>query len=129
MYVLSEFEHGGKSLERFKGSPEMFQSVFLQVSFSLAVAERELEFEHRDLHCDNVLLRRTWDERVRFLLQGREVCLPTAGVRASIIDYTLSRMRKGENVIFTDLTHDRELFRGYGSYQYDIYRTMKTLNG
>ncbi|KAK8779544.1 hypothetical protein V5799_019115 [Amblyomma americanum] len=129
MYVLFELEHGGKTLDRFKGSSEMFQSVFLQLSCSLAAAESELEFEHRDLHCDNVLLQRTSEEQVRFLLYGREMRLPTAGVRATIIDYTLSRMRKGEDVFFTDLAHDDELFRGSGSYQYDIYLTMQEHNG
>ncbi|XP_075734998.1 uncharacterized protein LOC119184061 isoform X2 [Rhipicephalus microplus] len=93
-YVLLEFENGGKTLERFKGTIQQLESIFLQVACSLAVAELELEFEHRDLHCDNVLVKRTEQDCIKFVLNGRELLVRTAGVKASIIDYTLSRMRK-----------------------------------
>ncbi|KAL1431982.1 hypothetical protein MTO96_013654 [Rhipicephalus appendiculatus] len=88
------------------------ESVFLQVACSLAVAEPELEFEHRDLHCDNVLVTRTDEEVVEYLLNGRKVVVRTAGFRAFVIDYTLSRLRKGGNVVYTDLSKDVEIFGG-----------------
>ncbi|XP_075736659.1 uncharacterized protein LOC119161804 isoform X3 [Rhipicephalus microplus] len=128
-YVLLEFENGGKTLERFKGTIEQLESIFLQVACSLAVAELELEFEHRDLHCDNVLVKRTEQDCVEFMLNGRKMLVRTAGVKASIIDYTLSRMRKGRNVVYTDVSDDTALFKGIGSSQYDVYRIMKDENG
>ncbi|XP_049271364.1 uncharacterized protein LOC125758345 [Rhipicephalus sanguineus] len=128
-YVLLDFENGGKTLERFKGTIEQLESVFLQVACSLAVAEPELEFEHRDLHCDNILMKRTEQDCVKFVLNGRKVLVRTAGVKASVIDYTLSRMRKGGNMSYTDVSGDTALFKGAGSYQYDVYRIMKDENG
>ncbi|XP_075534472.1 uncharacterized protein LOC142568356 [Dermacentor variabilis] len=128
-YVLLEFEFGGKTLERSKVTIEQFESVFLQVACSLAVAEPELEFEHRDLHCDNVLVKPTEQEFAEFVLHGRKIRVRTAGVKASVIDYTLSRTRIGGQVYFTDLSKDSAIFQGTGSFQYDIYRIMKEQNG
>ncbi|XP_072141945.1 uncharacterized protein [Dermacentor andersoni] len=128
-YVLLEFEFGGKTLERSKVTIEQLESVFLQVACSLAVAEPELEFEHRDLHCDNVLVKPTEEEFAEFVLHGRKIRVRTAGVKASVIDYTLSRTRIGGQVYFTDLSKDSAIFQGTGSFQYDIYRIMKEHNG
>ncbi|XP_070385238.1 serine/threonine-protein kinase haspin-like [Dermacentor albipictus] len=128
-YVLLEFEYGGKTLERSKATIEQLESVFLQVACSLAVAEPELEFEHRDLHCDNVLVKPTEQQFAEFVLHGRKVRVRTAGVKASVIDYTLSRTRIGGQVYFTDLSKDSVIFQGTGSVQYDIYRIMKEHNG
>nr|XP_037289756.1 serine/threonine-protein kinase haspin-like [Rhipicephalus microplus] len=97
------------------GTIQQLESIFLQVACSLAVAELELEFEHRDLHCDNVLVKRTEQDCIKFMLNGRELLVRTAGVKASIIDYTLSRMRKGREVVYTDVSHDTALFKGIGS--------------
>ncbi|XP_065301855.1 uncharacterized protein [Dermacentor albipictus] len=128
-YVLLEFEFGGKTLERSKITIEQLESVFLQVACSLAVAEPELEFEHRDLHCDNVLVKPTELEFAEFVLHGRKIQVRTAGVKGSVIDYTLSRTRIGGQVYFTDLSKDSAIFQGTGSFQYDIYRIMKEHNG
>ncbi|XP_049518493.1 uncharacterized protein LOC125943339 [Dermacentor silvarum] len=90
-YVLLELEFGGTPLECAKMLIMQFESVFLQLACSLAVAEVELQFEHRDLHCGNVLVNTTQQEFAEFLLRGRRVQVRTAGVKASVIDFTLSR--------------------------------------
>ncbi|KAL1424412.1 hypothetical protein MTO96_020199 [Rhipicephalus appendiculatus] len=38
-------------------------------------------------------------------------------------------MRKGGNVVYTDVSGDTALFKGFGSSQYDVYRIMKDENG
>jgi hypothetical protein len=51
--------HGGTDLEHFdlQNAAEA-RSLLLQVALTLAVAEEACEFEHRDLHWGNLLLRR-----------------------------------------------------------------------
>ena len=59
------------------------------------MAENALEFEHRDLHWGNVLICRTEDEFVESTLLGEKKLVPSHGVRVSLIDFTLSRLKKG----------------------------------
>ena len=67
-----------------------------QVAHALAVAENALEFEHRDLHWGNVLVKATESKEVSFMVNGVLLNVPTRGVKVTIIDYTLSRLCKGE---------------------------------
>lgn len=63
-----------------------------QIIFSLAVAEIELEFEHRDLHMSNILVQESAeDEKVPFTLDDICYDIKNMGVRATIIDFTISR--------------------------------------
>uniref|UniRef100_A0A1I8A8A0 Protein kinase domain-containing protein n=1 Tax=Steinernema glaseri TaxID=37863 RepID=A0A1I8A8A0_9BILA len=72
-------------------------SIFTQVAFSLMVAEHALEFEHRDLHVGNVLVSREHvPEVISYKYEGNEYHFASHGVKATIIDFTNSRMRKGK---------------------------------
>ncbi len=127
LYVVFELANGGTDLEAhvFKNAEESF-SAFKQVALSLAVAESEFEFEHRDLHWGNVLVAPTRETTLTFSLNGKEIKLRTCGIKATIIDYTLSRLVYKECCLFQDLATDAELFEANGDYQFDIYRLMKT---
>jgi len=48
---------------------------------ALAIAEKALEFEHRDLHWGNVLISRTKEPYIYYNLEGREVKFPSKGVK------------------------------------------------
>ena len=65
------------------------------MTLSLAIAERALEFEHRDLHWGNVLIQRTSESTLNYMLGGASISVDTHGVRVTIIDFTLSRLTKG----------------------------------
>lgn len=126
-FIVFGLEHGGQDMEKFKFSNALQSlSVLKQIACALAVAECELEFEHRDLHWGNILISKTNEKTSRFVINGNEVIIPTYGVRPTIIDYTQSRIKYQNVVMFYDLKDEVDLFNGTGDYQMDIYRKMKT---
>ncbi|EGD75048.1 haspin protein kinase [Salpingoeca rosetta] len=93
LHLCFAFENGGKSLEHFKfTSLHQAQFVLLQVLVSVGLTERALQFEHRDLHVGNVLVRQTKTKHVCMMYASQEVLVPTGGFEARIIDFTLSRI-------------------------------------
>lgn len=92
----------------------------------MAIAEKRFEFEHRDLHWGNILLSSTDEKTVSFTIDGQVITIPTHGVKATIIDFTLSRMEVNGLLHYNDLSTDPELFASTGDYQFEIYRFMKT---
>ena len=54
-----------------------------------------LQFEHRDMHRGNVLVRRTHEEYIYFRLDGVDYRIKSYGAMATIVDYTLSRVKQG----------------------------------
>ena len=102
----------------------------------MAVAEAELNFEHRDLHWGNVLIKETARKSVEYRLKGNTYTVDTLGVEITIIDFSLSRLTSGEDgcTIYNNLAADPTLFTAVGAdrggdYQFDIYRMMKQENG
>ncbi|XP_067214071.1 uncharacterized protein Haspin isoform X2 [Linepithema humile] len=126
LYITLELSHGGEDLEAF-----VFQTakeacaLFLQIALTLAVAEKALEFEHRDLHWGNILISRTKEPYIFYNLNGKEIKVPSNGVKMSIIDFTLSRMLYQGCCIYNDLALDPALFSAHGEYQFEIYRLMR----
>lgn len=51
--------------------------------------------EHRDLHMSNVLVKKTSQQTFLFRVGGNDFTVPSQGVKATIVDYTLSRMKQG----------------------------------
>jgi serine/threonine protein kinase len=96
-FLVLEFAIGGHDLEHFEfKSYSEALSVLQQITLSLAVAESSLEFEHRDLHWGNVLIIRNDQQEIDYCLNGQAIKINSHGVHASIIDFTLSRLRKGK---------------------------------
>ncbi|KAM7470110.1 hypothetical protein LguiA_008293 [Lonicera macranthoides] len=126
-YVVFVQEHGGRDLESFVLlNFDEARSLLVQVTLALAVAEAAYEFEHRDLHWGNILLSRKDSAALDFTLEGRKICVKTFGLVISIIDFTLSRINTGEDILFLDLSLDPELFEGpKGDKQAETYRKMK----
>ncbi|XP_078408276.1 uncharacterized protein haspin [Cetorhinus maximus] len=131
LYVIFEFEYGGCDLESMRTkipSLEAARSILHQVTASLAVAENALNFEHRDLHWGNVLIKKTDIKQVEYKLCGNTFNIDSHGFMVNIIDYTLSRMGRDDVVHFCDLSSEDSFFHGQGDYQFDIYRKMKKEN-
>ncbi|CAL9125260.1 unnamed protein product, partial [Musa textilis] len=128
-YIVFVLADGGKDLESFVLlNYDEARSLLVQVTIALAVAESACEFEHRDLHWGNILLKRNNDTMTDFTLQGKKMRAKTFGLTISIIDFTLSRINTGEAILFLDLSADPGLFEGpKGDKQFDTYRKMKDL--
>ncbi|KAL1534993.1 non-specific serine/threonine protein kinase [Salvia divinorum] len=126
-YVVFVQQHGGRDLESFVLlNFDEARSLLVQVTLALAVAEAAYEFEHRDLHWGNVLLTRKEPASLQFTLEGKKLLIKTFGLVISIIDFTLSRMNTGEDILFLDLSSDPEIFEGpKGDKQADTYRKMR----
>ncbi|WFD02622.1 non-specific serine/threonine protein kinase [Malassezia obtusa] len=140
-YALLCMDDAGTELEHTPlRSWRQRAAVFWQTAYALAEAEAASEFEHRDLHLGNILVTQAPPRRAT-----RSSSAPTepalrdlpaslwslyeprvAQVRATIIDYSLSRMRIDGAVCAYDFS-DPTLFEGQGDTQYDVYRTMRSL--
>ncbi|XP_063878761.1 uncharacterized protein LOC135110405 [Scylla paramamosain] len=128
-YVVLEFGHGGRDLEGYVfNNARDLMAVFLQIAYSLAVAEEALEFEHRDLHWGNVLVAQTAETKIDFKLGGKTYSLNTHRLKATVIDFTLSRIKLPHCSVFNNLAEDPSLFTSEGDYQFEIYRLMQQAN-
>ena len=110
-HLVTVMKFGGDSLwDRIQSSSKVsidadqLMSVCIQVAFALAVAEVVYEFEHRDLHVCNILVKTTKKKNITFKLRSAEFYIKSFGVKACIIDATFSRMALGGNTYYTDLT-------------------------
>ncbi|XP_053660087.1 serine/threonine-protein kinase haspin homolog [Anopheles marshallii] len=128
LYIAFETAFGGADLDgyRFKNAQQAF-SIYAQIVLMLAVAEKRYDFEHRDLHTGNILIEPTKERERTYYLLGEEIIIETHGLKATIIDYTLSRIVYNGLCLFNDLSADEELFTAEGDYQFEVYRNMKTV--
>ena len=74
-------EHAGLDLEKQAFTADEAKSIVEKLARNLARAESAIEFEHRDLHCGNILLKR---------VNGQ--------LEPTIIDFTLSRCKLDQKV-------------------------------
>ncbi|RMZ82104.1 hypothetical protein DV737_g2172, partial [Chaetothyriales sp. CBS 132003] len=103
IYGVIEMDDAGLDLEKLT-KPSAFQvyDAFWMTTVLLALVERELEFEHRDLHMSNILYREHIPGK------GLDIChdlvsgmkdhepaglLGLTNLKITIIDYTMSRLR------------------------------------
>ncbi|KAL7346096.1 haspin Ser/Thr kinase [Encephalitozoon intestinalis] len=108
-YGVIVMEDGGESLEstKFQGAEEMDRFIRRVIEI-LANLEEKYEFEHRDLHWGNILIKED---------------------RISLIDFSLSRLKDGDSVIFSNLNDKQWLFEGDEAFdiQFKVYKDMLKL--
>ncbi|KAI6227922.1 Non-specific serine/threonine protein kinase [Aphelenchoides besseyi] len=133
-YLLMVMTLGGQCLESFvPKNTDQAISILLQTMYALHVAERVYEFEHRDLHVGNVLIKTVPSQQTStHFVDGKKIVLRSHGVKVTIIDFTLSRSKSCEfGTVCCNLEEDEDLFKGdgekkkNGDYQFDIYRKMR----
>uniref|UniRef100_T1IIX0 non-specific serine/threonine protein kinase n=1 Tax=Strigamia maritima TaxID=126957 RepID=T1IIX0_STRMM len=127
-YLGYEIENGGPNLETYRfSSMSQAVSVFLQIAAALAVAEKAVKFEHRDLHWGNILVKDTQESYIAFTFNGGAMQIISHKVRATMIDFGLSRLEE-DCAVFVELDK-QDIMSGTGDYQFDIYRKMQGLIG
>lgn len=73
--------------------PRTYISILKQIIVGLMIAELSLEFEHRDLHSGNILLKPCKDVLVQFRTEKNIITIPSYGYQVKIIDNTFSRLK------------------------------------
>ena len=123
--------NGGTDLQNFElRSPAEARALLLHVALPLAAAEQACEYEHRDLHAGNVLVKRVprGPTTKACTLRGVRYAAATEGLEVTLIDFTLSRAtrRDSAEAAFCNLEDDPAIFRGdVGNCQFDTYRRMR----
>ncbi|XP_075746959.1 serine/threonine-protein kinase haspin homolog isoform X7 [Rhipicephalus microplus] len=104
-YLLVESDYCGPSILHSKLKPAQAISIIGQVACTLAVAERELQFEHRNLLEENIKVLPSTSKNHHFLIDGRTCCVKGAGIKVTLIDDNFSR-----------LTYNNEIFLRMRNY-------------
>ncbi|XP_054722996.1 serine/threonine-protein kinase haspin-like isoform X2 [Uloborus diversus] len=105
-FITIETEDSGGSLGTYPITCCLeAKSIFKQVATAVAVAEEELFFEHRDLHMNNILIKECNEEELVFKLRNKRHVIKTYGVKATIIDFTYSRISTTDGIKFMDLNN------------------------
>nr|XP_042907263.1 serine/threonine-protein kinase haspin-like [Parasteatoda tepidariorum] len=104
-FIVIETELAGTDMDELKIISYLKAlSIFHQVAAGLAVAEEKLQFEHRDLHPGNILIKKCGnDEKLDVCLRGERYQVETYGIKVTIIDFTYSRLQTGKNKYCTKI--------------------------
>ncbi|XP_077534676.1 serine/threonine-protein kinase haspin-like [Haemaphysalis longicornis] len=98
-YIVMESDYAGTSILHCRIKPSQAVSIIGQVACTLAVAERELEFEHRNLNEENIIVLPSTSKNQHFLIDGRTCCVKGSGLKVTLFDDYLSRMTVHNQVI------------------------------
>uniref|UniRef100_A0AC35GU62 Non-specific serine/threonine protein kinase n=1 Tax=Panagrolaimus sp. PS1159 TaxID=55785 RepID=A0AC35GU62_9BILA len=121
---------GGKDLEKFEFTQENeMSSVIAQFIFAIASAEKMLNFEHRDLHVSNVLIKETNEKELMYFIGNQQIRVATHGHKITIIDFGNARLEKDSKILYNDLSflgsHDND--KSFYDLHEEIYQKMKEL--
>lgn len=104
------------------GETEWF-SMFFQVAFGLAIAQKYFNFVHNDLHSSNVMFKETKLKFVYFQIGNTYYKIPTFGKLTKIIDFARGTFKLGDRWIFSD--QFKEDGDAWGQYDYPTDGTLK----
>lgn len=130
-FLVLELGDAGDVLERVPlDQLHKVWDLFLGVVMALARAEITNEFEHRDLHENNICVRLT-EVAPHVSSSKNSMLFGRSGLEVTLIDYGLSRTRlESGEIIYKDLETDPDLFQatetGVAGVQFDTYRRMRT---
>jgi len=97
-------------------------SILFQISFGLAVAQKQFKFCHNDLHSSNIMFKKTNQPYLYFYINKNYYRIPTYGRITKIIDFARATFKFKNMSFFSDVF----LEGGDAEGQYD---RNKNLNG
>lgn len=68
-------------------------SLTKQILLGFMVAEKAFEFEHRDLHLGNIMVKYTEKETLKYMYVDKNIYLPSHNLQVKLIDTTFSRLK------------------------------------
>ena len=98
-------------------------SIFFQVAFGLAVAQKYFNFVHNDLHSSNVMFKKSEIKFLYFQIESNYYKIPTYGKITKIIDFARGTFKFGDRWVFSD--QFKEDNDAYGQYDYPVDGTLK----
>lgn len=125
-YLVFRSSYAGIPLTQAKvESALQLRSILQQVALSLAVAESALQFEHRDLGLNHVLVNETNFQLTQFCIGGKSFFVNTWGVLATIIDFATSRIKNSTTgqIVFSNLNQDHPRDSRHSNV-YSIYKEI-----
>ncbi|ODV85072.1 hypothetical protein CANARDRAFT_28786 [[Candida] arabinofermentans NRRL YB-2248] len=128
LHLVMRLEYGGEDLKQFEiKNWRQAYSIFWKIAEILKKGEESHEFEHRDLHWGNVVIKESETKTTQESSEALSLDDDNESdnnVSVSIIDFTLSRAKIADKIVFTGLDIPG-FFKGKGDYQYEIYRLMR----
>lgn len=91
-------------------------SMFFQVAFGLAIAQKYFNFVHNDLHSSNVMFKQTNMKYLYYQIANQIYKIPTFGKITKIIDFARGTFKLGDTWIFSDQFKDDG--DAWGQYDY-----------
>ncbi|KAH9418719.1 Serine/threonine-protein kinase haspin [Dermatophagoides pteronyssinus] len=80
-------------------------SVAKQLLLGFTIAEKLFEFEHRDLHLGNILVKPSPYEQLIYVYDDQFLQMPSNNLLVKVIDTTFSRLKIKNRIHYRDLSH------------------------
>ncbi|KAH7643211.1 putative serine/threonine-protein kinase haspin [Dermatophagoides farinae] len=80
-------------------------SVTKQLLLGFMIAEKVFEFEHRDLHLGNILVKQSPYEQLTYVYDDQFIQMPSNNLLVKVIDTTFSRLKIKNRIHYRDLSH------------------------
>ena len=105
--------------ENGKISDIEWKSILFQICFGLAVAQKQYNFVHNDLHSSNIMFKNTTLDYLYFNFKGKFFKIPTFGKIVKIIDFERGTFNLGDKIFFSDVFKKNGDAEGQYNYPYN----------
>lgn len=124
-----------------KMTPELFLSVFAQISLTLEMMQQRYGFVHFDLHSDNIMMRPVYDQtgngiKWSYMVYGYEYVMKDIQFIATLIDYGFScfspSIKESGELSLNNKFVGMGMFQKYGIMDfmipgYDIFKLLSNM--